>query len=73
MIEKSLVMSFVNELDKKFTVTIKDIKENLEESTINSIMEYIIENDVFITSGGSLVSKVSANIISKEVTTFEVK
>ena len=73
MIEKSLVMSFANELDKKFTVTVKDIKENVEESTINSIMEYIIENDVFITNGGSLVSKVSANIISKEVTNFEVK
>lgn len=73
MIEKSLVMSFANELDKKFTVTVKDIKENIEESTINSIMEYIIENDVFMTSGGSLVSKVSANIISKEVTNFEVK
>ncbi|AQM61155.2 hypothetical protein BH721_13850 [Clostridium baratii] len=71
--EKSLVMSFANELDKKFTVTVKDIKENVEESTINSIMEYIIENDVFMTSGGSLVSKVSANIISKEVTNFEVK
>ena len=73
MMEKSLVMSFANELDKKFTVTVKDIKENVEESTINSIMEYIIENDVFMTSGGSLVSKVSANIISKEVTNFEVK
>ena len=73
MIEKSLVMSFANELDKKFTVTVKDIKENVEESTINSIMEYVIENDVFMTSGGSLVSKVSANIISKEVTNFEVK
>lgn len=73
MIEKSLVMNFANELDKKFTVTVKDIKENVEESTINSIMEYIIENDVFMTSGGSLVSKVSANIISKEVTNFEVK
>lgn len=73
MIEKSLVMSFANELDKKFTVTVKDIKEDVEESTINSIMEYIIENDVFMTSGGSLVSKVSANIISKEVTNFEVK
>lgn len=73
MIEKSLVMSFANELDKKFTVIVKDIKENVEESTINSIMEYIIENDVFMTSGGSLVSKVSANIISKEVTNFEVK
>lgn len=73
MIEKSLVMSFANELDKKFTLTVKDIKENVEESTINSIMEYIIENDVFMTSGGSLVSKVSANIISKEVTNFEVK
>lgn len=73
MIEKSLVMSFANELDKKFIVTVKDIKENVEESTINSIMEYIIENDVFMTSGGSLVSKVSANIISKEVTNFEVK
>lgn len=73
MIEKSLVMSFANELDKKFTVTVKDIKEDVEESTINSIMEYVIENDVFMTSGGSLVSKVSANIISKEVTNFEVK
>lgn len=73
MIEKSLVMSFANELDKKFTITVKDIKENVEESTINSIMEYIISNNIFTTSGGSLVSKVSANIISKEVTNFEVK
>ena len=73
MIEKLLVMGFVNEIDKKFTVTVKDIKEDIEEGAINSLMESIITNDVFITSGGPLVSKLSAEIISKETTSFEIK
>lgn len=72
MIEKSLVMGFKNELDKKVSVSIKDIKDDVNNTTANTIMDLIISSDVFITSGGSLVQKVSAEIISKEITELEL-
>lgn len=72
MIEKSLVMGFKNELDKKVSVSIKDIKDDVNNTTANTIMDLIISSDVFITSGGALVQKVSAEIISKEITELEL-
>ncbi|MDQ0150806.1 DUF2922 domain-containing protein [Eubacterium multiforme] len=72
MIEKSLVMGFKNELDKKVSISIKDIKDDVNNTTANTIMDLIISSDVFATSGGSLVQKVSAEIISKEITELEL-
>ncbi|MBP1889231.1 hypothetical protein J2Z53_000812 [Clostridium moniliforme] len=72
MLEKSLVIGFENDLGKKSNITIKDIKDDVNNTTVNSLMDLIISSDIFVTSGGSLVKKVSAAIISKEVTEIEL-
>lgn len=72
MIQKSLVMSFKNELEKKVNVTVKDVKESLDNTAINDLMDLIISKGVFETSGGALVQKLDAEIITKETTDIEI-
>lgn len=72
MIQKSLVMSFKNELEKKVNITIKDVKEDLDNTAVNDLMDLIISKGVFETSGGALVQKLDAEIITKETTDIEI-
>ena len=71
MIEKSLVMSFANELDKKFTVTVKDIKENVDNSAVVALMDTIINKKLIKTEAGDLVEKQAAQIVVKNTTEVE--
>ncbi|MBM7833214.1 DUF2922 domain-containing protein [Clostridium sardiniense] len=72
MIQKSLVMSFKNELEKKVNITVKDVKESLDNTAVNDLMDLIISKGVFETSGGALVQKLDAEIITKETTDIEI-
>lgn len=72
MIQKSLVMSFKNELEKKVNITVKDVKEDLDNTAVNDLMDLIISKGVFETSGGALVQKLDAEIITKETTDIEI-
>ncbi len=72
MIQKSLVMSFKNELEKKVNITVKDVKEDLDNTAVNDLMDLIVSKGIFETSGGSLVQKLDAEIITKEITDIEI-
>ncbi|GAA0071098.1 DUF2922 domain-containing protein [Clostridium sardiniense] len=72
MIQKSLVMSFRNELEKKVNITVKDAKEDLDNTAVNDLMDLIISKGVFETSGGALVEKLGAEVITKETTDIEI-
>lgn len=72
MIERILVMNFKNELDNSINLTIKEIRDDLTNTEVNDLMDLIIEKDVFVTSGGSLVKKVKAEVITKEKTEMEL-
>ncbi len=72
MLEKSLVMKFENEAGKLFNVTIKDIKDNLIALYVATVMDLIILKDVFLTTGGKLVKKIKAEVITKEVNAVEI-
>ncbi|MGG7078612.1 DUF2922 domain-containing protein [Clostridium sardiniense] len=72
MIQKSLVMSFKNELEKKVNITVKDAKEDLDNTAVNDLMDLIISKGVFETSGGALVEKLGAEVITKETTDIEI-
>lgn len=72
MIQKSLVMSFKNELEKKVNITVKDAKEELDNTAVNDLMDLIISKSVFETSGGALVEKLGAEVITKETTDIEI-
>lgn len=64
---KYLVMSFNNEQGKKVNLTIRGIKDTLTEVEVAAVMDSIITKNIFLSSGGKLVEKVKADIITKNV------
>lgn len=72
MAEKYLLMTFKDESGKKVSISLKGIKDDLTQEQINATMDLLIANDVFYSSGGSYVSKVKAEIITKQVDTIPI-
>ena len=64
----SLIMTFKNEEGKNSSITIKYVKKDLTDAQISTTMDNIISNNIFFTTGGDLVSKVKAELVSKKVT-----
>ncbi|GIM30514.1 hypothetical protein CPJCM30710_31800 [Clostridium polyendosporum] len=64
---KYLVMSFKNEQGKKINLTIRGIKDTLTEAEVIVAMDSIISKNIFLSSGGKLVEKVKADIITRNV------
>lgn len=69
--EYILTMTFLNEAGSKSSITIKEVKKDLTSEQINSLMDKIIEKDVFVTKGGKLVKKDIAKITERKVNKFE--
>lgn len=72
MIERVLNMKFNNLTGGKFTFAIKDIKAEVLDTDITTAMDSIIASDVFISKGGKLATKESAEIVSKEITEIKL-
>lgn len=72
MIEKVLSVKFKNTAGGKFGFAIKDVKEEVLDTDISTAMDLIIENDIFISKGGKLLTKDSAEIVTKEITEIEL-
>lgn len=58
-----LKMNFKNEEGRQSTITIKNIKESLPKADVDAAMEIILQNNIFSTAGGDLVSVVDAEIV----------
>lgn len=69
MIEKTLSMSFKNTAGKKSTLSIKDIKEEILDEDVASLMDFIIDNNLIKNNGVFLSEKVSAQIVTKDTET----
>ncbi|ASW44439.1 hypothetical protein BEN51_02775 [Clostridium isatidis] len=65
-------MEFKDAFGKKYTLSIKDVKEELKDADILALMNGILVNNLISTENGSLVEKVSANVITKETTEVEI-
>ena len=72
MLVKYLMMTFINESGDKVALSVNGIKEDLTVEEIGAAMDVIIAKNAFITKGGDLKGKYSAQIISKDVDEFEV-
>lgn len=70
--EFTLTMTFLTETGEKANISISDVKEDLNSDQVVELMDALIENDVFQTKKGSLMSRYSAYITQREVTKFEV-
>ena len=72
MLVKYLEMIFTTEGGEKVTLTVSGIREELTAEEIGVAMDVIIAKNAFITKGGDLKGKYSAQIVSRNVDEFEV-
>jgi len=66
----TLEMDFATELSKTHRMRVYNAKSDLTSSQINTAMDSIISENIFNTSGGELVSKLEARLITKETEEF---
>lgn len=66
--EYTLNMVFLTAGSKKTTFAVTDVDSSVTPEQINSLMDTIINENIFTTSSGDLVSKSSASIVAKTVT-----
>ena len=71
MIARTASMSFKDVSGKKLTLSVKDIKENVDNSAVIALMDTIINKKLIKTEAGDLVEKQAAQIVVKDTT--EVK
>lgn len=66
--EYTLQMTFLCENGDKSVMSISGVKSNLAKDDIFTLMDAIIDNDVFITKNGAFTAKYSAQVTEKQVT-----
>ena len=70
--EYTLSMTFLAETGEKVTMSITGVNEELNQEQASTLMDTIIERDIFITKNGPLTGKYSAELIKRQVDKFEV-
>jgi hypothetical protein len=70
--EYTLNMVFATSGGKNVTFSISHVKSTLTQTQAKALMDSMIAKNIFTTSSGDLISKVSAALVKKEVTDFEV-
>lgn len=61
--KKVLRMTFNSALGSAVSITLPEPKEDLTAAQIEAVMDQIIAKDIFLTSGGALVSKRDVKIV----------
>lgn len=70
--EKKLVMTFKDETENKFNLTVNSVKDSISPTETNNIMDYIISTEIFKSKNGKLVSKTSAITVDTSTTEHPV-
>ena len=61
--KKVLRMTFNSALGSAVSITLSEPKADLTAAQIEAVMDQIIAKDIFLTSGGALVSKRDVKIV----------
>ncbi|QAA32128.1 DUF2922 domain-containing protein [Clostridium manihotivorum] len=69
---KYLVLAFKNEKGDKINISLRGVRDNLTQQEISNTMDMVISKNAFSSSGGKLVQKVGAQMISKNVDEYKV-
>lgn len=71
MENKKLEMDFIDELNKRFRLSIDDPKEDLETIQVEAAMDEILSHNIFTSNGVDLVSYNAARVITTVVEEME--
>jgi len=70
---KKIELLFENEEGKTVTYSLDNPVEPADIEAVNAAMDEIIEQDVFGTTGGSIVKKKGARIVERNVTDIDIE
>jgi hypothetical protein len=70
--EDTVSMVFGTEGGLKTTLSITDVPQDITKAQVDALMDTIITNNVFKVESGALISKVSAQLVSRQVNKFDV-
>lgn len=71
--DKDLQLVFQNAAGKNVTMDIPDVKDDVAEADVKNLMQLILAKNIFESTGGALTGIVSASLVSKDVTKYNVK
>ena len=72
MIQRTASMSFKDVGGKKLTLSIKDVKEEVEDLKVIALMDTIINKKLIKTENGDLIEKQAAQVVVKDTTEIEL-
>jgi hypothetical protein len=73
MADITLVMTFINQLGSRATVTLPSVRADLTELEVSAAMDSIVSSNIFESAGGDLIAKHSAQITERQITALEVR
>ena len=71
MEKKKLEMDFLDEMNKRFRLSIDDPKDDLDIIQVEVAMDEILASNIFISNGTDLVSHDAARIVTTVVEEME--
>jgi len=69
---KKIELIFKNELGKNVTLSLDTPIEPVDPVQVALVMDQVITEGVFISSGGALISKYAARVVERKVFDIEV-
>jgi tellurite resistance protein len=71
--EKTLQMVFQNQVGNNVSINIAQVKDEMTAEEVKALMQLIISKNIFETSGGNLITIMSATIVAKDVQELSVR
>jgi hypothetical protein len=69
---KKIELIFKNEAGKNVTLSLDNPTEPVNPALVAQVMEQVIAEQAFVSSGGALVSKYAARIVERNVTDIQI-
>lgn len=70
--KRTLEMTFATELDKKQVIRVWDARSDVTSAEVIAAMDNIISKNIFSGTGGELVEKVSAQLITTQTDDIDI-
>lgn len=70
---KQLELQFLNEDNRTVTISLENPIEPVNPDDVKNVMDTVISENVFMSSGGNLVSKKGARIVERTVSEIEIE
>lgn len=67
MDEKNLELIFKNEQGRTVRITLPSPVEPVDSAAVDEVMDLILAENIFLSSGGDWVEKVGARVVSRTV------